>query len=49
MLAHSFYIDEANIIKYGSADLISKETEGMGEVHVNLDNAKAGDEKNWII
>ena len=42
--APSFYIDQANIIKYGIDYLISKETEGMGEVNVNLDNAKAGDE-----
>ena len=47
--APSFYIDQANIIKYGIDYLISKETEGIGEVNVNLDNAKAGDEKNWII
>mgnify|MGYP000056603489 CR=1 FL=1 len=40
----SFYIDQANIIKYGIDYLISKETEGMGEVNVNLDNARAGDE-----
>ena len=36
--------DYRRVALYGIDYLISKETEGMGEVNVNLDNAKAGDE-----
>ena len=37
-------IDQAYIVKYSAEYTIIKEVEGKGEVNVNLDNARAGDE-----